>query len=458
MKLKYFRRGFLILLALCGLYVFVLWGEWLPPVSDAQRADLALMEEDSGRVAGQRDAFPLAMLMPYAIPASEFQAVWAADQARYAELSAANKGLSFVSTAKGKYPESVVDTTDLCKRETVSCLSHVREKRELVTAALAPHAAYLARTHALRSADYMRQPFEPSLASPVPPFRGIGPLQATSSALQFIDGQVDTALDNTCRDLASWRRLRAHTDMLIADMVGVSYGSQLAHLLAEMLGELPPDHSLPASCSEALAAPTADEFNQCDSLRNEYRTLASYITLAMAEERVDEAPRAGLNLTSFFAPLGINETATRARVASHAAATCRYSREFAQGSGSGAAPTLEAPTWQDRMFNPIGSVLWQVATPDYAQYVARARNFEATLQALRTVAWLRGQTLPPAAAFAGRPADMATPRHTLVIDEGQHALRLTLLKPRPNEQADVLLPLPGSRVMAVPTTQAAAPN
>lgn len=435
----------LALLGLLALYLLLLWSDWLPRTTPEQAAALELLHKPAQRAVGQRDAFPLLWSLYHAVPATERASLLAADQQAYAALEAAGKPADFRSVAEDKYPKAEPDRGKLCPRsQEADCLAFVRAQPDVVRAEVARHAALLARAAELRAADHARYGFRPSLYSRLPQM-SVGPLQRSAVALQFIDGQVDPALDNACRDLAAWRRLRSHTDMLVLDMVGVAFASDAASLLATMLAELPADHVLPSGCAQALAAPDESEFDQCDVWRGEFASIANTLV---------DLPRTGMGalegrdpgLLDSFAPMLVNERATIAGFAPHFARLC--TEDAAQAPGP--------PGWQARVFNPIGSQYFEIALADYGSYRQRALDFAAILQGLRSVAWLRGQA-DAAAAFASRPEDLKNMAGEIRFDAAGQRLLVPLRKPRDGSPAEWPLPLAASRaVSADPATGAEA--
>lgn len=93
----------------------------------------------------------------------------------------------------------------------------------------------------------------------------------TANAVEFVSEDPLGALEATCRDLDTFRRLGVHSDLLITRMSMIRYVTDgYGKLIADMLGELSRETPLPDSCKRALAAPTADEASVCQAIRGEF--------------------------------------------------------------------------------------------------------------------------------------------------------------------------------------------
>jgi len=437
------KKILLGLLAVLLTYLLVLWSEWLPRTTPAQQAAQALLQQPLQRAQGQHDAFPLLWSLSYDMPEAERANLLATDQKAYAQMEAAGKAVAFKSTAQGRYPEAWPEKSELCPpAQTGDCLTHVRANLEQIRATVALHAGLLSRATALRDSDHAHYGFRPSMVSPLPSL-GIGPLQVTASALEFVEGRPEAALDGACSDLASWRRLRSHTDMLLLDMVGVAFVDEEAALLASMLAELPADRPLPASCSAALAAPVAGETDQCDVWRGEYASTSNTIGGFSSAEMAMVAGREP-GISDRLSSLLLNERATLASFAPYYAQLCQ----------SGGPQPFAPPGVVSQIFNPAGSAMLETAVPDYSGYRQRVQDMLVIVQGLRTVTWLRSQA-DPVAAFAQRPQDMKTPDREITLDADGRHLRIPLLQPRNGMPKEWLLPLPASRSIAASPLQAA---
>jgi hypothetical protein len=421
----------LALLTLLGLYVAFLLSPWLPPMPAEPRDALALMQAPLVRAVGEHDAFPRLWLLRQDVPEAEITTLFAED--REAILRAApDVPPESDLPSLARYPREPLDSGSLCPRAPQSCLAYVREDPKQARGIVQAHLPLLARATALREADHVRYGFTANPRSPVPPLGGIGNLQAMATALRFEEGDHGGALESACTDLATWRRLRARTDMLLMDMVGIAFAGTLAHLVAEMLAELPPDHPLPEACAHALAPEEPGEFDQCDVWRGEFALVSNVMTGLAAGETAELASE---HLPPVFNRLLLKERATLGLSAQHYARLCAGREHLAPAE----------PGWLDRAFNPVGSILIAVAAPNLDDYRDRAEDFRALMQAMRLLVWLRGQA-DPAVVLGAPPAEFATPRHALRVDVGAASVAWDRLNAPRGESATWSLPLAGSRL------------
>ena len=104
----------------------------------------------------------------------------------------------------------------------------------------------------------------------------------------MVDGDVAGAFDRLCQDSATWRRLRARSDMLIQDMIGVAQMSNAAQLYAQILAEQPAGFAAP--CPEVFASLSDDELDQCAVFRMEYLVWRNSMPQAIeGEPKLQEA-------------------------------------------------------------------------------------------------------------------------------------------------------------------------
>ncbi len=134
--------------------------------------------------------------------------------------------------------------------DDMSCLAKVRAAPEDTAEALARQTQLLERARRLRDTEVLRNAM-PNGYAPLPYF---SLLPMTAHALAFVQGEEEYAVAETCRDLATWRRLAINTDMLVGTIRGITFaGRGHARLLADMLSEWPVDRPLPEACDAALA-------------------------------------------------------------------------------------------------------------------------------------------------------------------------------------------------------------
>lgn len=430
------KRMVLLLLAPALFYLLLVALDVLPPSSRERAAAVQLLQLPNQRAVGEHDGFARLWSWQHEVPEAELQAVLAADSQQLQRHLDSEDSTSPRFDARGRYRELGYDPQGLCPPAPASCLEHVRVAPEATAAALAAQQPLLQRLQGLHQADHIRYGFTPALDSPLPPLQGIAALTATANAQAFASGQVEAALAGSCRDLATWRRLRSRTDALVVDMVGIAIAAQQAQLLAEMLAELPPQQALPADCELALAPPSAGELDQCDDWRGEYRLMQN----AVRDHLPRSAASEGSLLPGALVKLAVNERATLERLALPLAALC----------GASIDPVATGPGWMDWVFDPFGTQLGEIAQPDFGQYRQRAEDFLQLLQGLRLARWLGAQA-EPAAAFAARPQDYRGFDERLQFDPGAASVQVHWRQPpRSGAPADWALPIAGSRRPATP--------
>ncbi|MGY0560713.1 hypothetical protein ACW7G2_08360 [Luteimonas sp. A277] len=380
----------IVLLALIVL-VAVLWSiSRVRGGSPEQRAALELFEqmpEPSGR-----NAWPLAWLLQWDVPASEVEAVAAEDAARFnalppfgdAEREAAVAALE--SVAAGRYRDlgpTLVDGPASCGLGggpgAGGCLAHVRDDRDAHAARLAGANDLVDRVEALADYDHMYSLISPVLDARLPRLQWLG-LPTTRHALWFVDGEHDRALAGSCRAITGYRRLATNSDTLLFSTMGFAVIGGQSALLAEMLAELPVGHVLPGECDEALAPLQPEELGTCRAMRGEWAWGA-------------EARNWMAGTMSPGGQLVYDPGTTDALIAAHLAWPC--SDEAGRLRAQDLPVSIpELPAGLGRLecwANLVGCVLSDIAAPAYVHYEDRALDAAAKIRLLQTLAWMREQ-------------------------------------------------------------------
>lgn len=428
--LKFF--GLLLLLALVWLGLVL--SEWLPRSTEAELTAMAVLESKSANVSGARNAFPAIWLMSYDVPDAELEAVAAADTAAFLDATKQGQVTHFTSTAEGKYaavPGPPGIDPLLCETWGGSCLVRVRANPEASRARVAEFAKRLERGDRLAQYDHYAYGFRPRLDAPIGGASSFT-LQLTAAALDYLDGNVDSAFARVCHGTATWRRLRAHSDALIMDMLGVAQMSGAAKLYAEMLAEQAPDFTPP--CAETFAPLSDAEANQCAVFRGEF--------LFMRNTIEDETLFAELadseNRRSRLLPALINERHVVHASAPYFANQCTAEnlervrrRDPAPLPPVGDSP-CGAMSWT---FDPVGCHIALLSMPDYNDYYLRVLDLDARLKLLQSALWLRTQPADGdrAAQFAARPGGLQSTHHPMRYDSEHNMLRMTNLEKRRGE-------------------------
>lgn len=437
--LKKFLLG---LMGLFVVYVAVVWSGVLPRNTAEQDRALAVLKEPYQYARGKQNAFKHVWLAPYDIPAAEIDAAYALELQNYHAAAKAKTSASYGSHLNKKYARQELPSKRLCPRGPKSCLAFVRENPEEARKTATEFSAYRLRAERLRNADHLANELDFNFVTPLPPLAGINGVQTLSAAVDFNDGKTDQALDAVCQNYKVWRQLRSHTDILVVDMVGVSFGNDQLNLLADMLAELPVDHPLPPSCSVALEPLAVNEIDQCDIARGEMKTMSGTF------QYVKDAGIASIEFgrSGFIDRLlstSINVRASEARLAPHIAGLCAGQTAPSGELGIGMS---------DRIFDPMGSTFSELAVSNYADYRRRAKDFTGILQMMRTLVWLRTQP-DTESTVSLQPDDLKMTDHKLVIDKSSKTLSIELLSPRNNDPTKWTLPMAGSRLKPVTADQ-----
>lgn len=422
------RKGLKVLLGLLGLvgvWLALVLTEWLPPETALERESVAAVEAPHPNVAGTRNAFAALQVFGLDVPPGEIESAVAGDVKAYAEFAAHRQDKPFEAPSAQKFAKlpvpAAADGPILCEGWKDDCLTRVRANREVVRERLARFEKIAAHGDALADYDYYHYEFVRRVDSPGLTLAGLPQVFQTRVALDYADGKVDAAFARVCRDVRTWRTLRAHADMLIVDMIGVAMMSNGARLYAQMLAEQPPTFAPP--CTDVFA-PLADaELDQCAVFAFEYDTLKRTFQDAMEEAAIGNEP----DLKSAITDKLVNK---RHVIAGGAVANARYClpahRDRAHrrsGEALDSAPTCGAFAYA---FDPVGCLLTQIAIPVYDDYYLRVLDLDARMKLVQSVVWLRAQ---PAdgdrrAQFEARPDTLKSPANETRIDPDKALLSM----------------------------------
>ncbi len=366
-----------LLLAGVGLYaVSALW-----PLSAERRAALAVL--DRPPPAPGRNAFAALYLLNHDVPESEWDALVAADVARYRALRPGSMdAFAFMPVADPRWPRLSTRASDStvssCDWRKGDCLARVREHREAFAQWLASQSVVAGRAAAIAGYGHYRTPFPPGISAPLPALQGVS-LPLVDAALAFVDGRREQAMAATCGHIAGWRPLLAQSDNLLVSVMAAAQVASGAHLLAQMAAELPPGQALPASCASALRPMQVDEIRVCEPMRGEARLGWSAMEAADTEME-------GQRLSALF----YDAKRTRAINAPLMAWSCGDQAGRAIADDVAAFPP-SPPTslWRlECVSNFIGCALMSVAAPAYGDYQLRAQDVAAQLRLTAAAIWL----------------------------------------------------------------------
>jgi hypothetical protein len=449
--MTFVKRGLLlVLLLICAYLIFVFAMRQRDPTPE-QQAALDVLRAPNPQWEGD-DAYPALWALGYAVPADQQAAVLQEDVARIDAAAGEHGG-----PGNGRFerlPDLPANSPGLCRADE-SCLATVRAAREAAATLVQTHDARLQQSlaPALLDAGHARYPFRPTLASPIaaaPAFH----LVRTHHALRYLDGDVAGALTGTCRQIASWRRLSAHTDSLVLSIVGARVVAENLELFGEILAELPPDLGLPAECGGAVAATDAAELDLCPSFRNEFRMYDAIASMDRSQLFSND-----VGLPALPGQLLFDNEALVARSAPVIGGMCMEATRGAMVADQ-PLPPVPAPecSFAERLADPTGCELIGIAVPDYGGYAARRMDLRAQLLLARTLLWLRGQAADPrplADRLAARPAELQMETRPVTLGEDGASLRVPLHYTRDGEYFSLPLPL-ALRAAAAPAVAPAA--
>jgi hypothetical protein len=400
---------------------------------------------------GSRNAFASVWLSTWDVPAAERDAVMQADIAAWTKFrSEPHKvGEAFQSSAKDKYPAVPRPSGDatLCQNWSEGCLAKVRANPQVARESAAKYAVFAQKGEELAQFDHLSMLLPMTFDAPIPPLAGYSNVALTNAALKAVDGDAAGALADTCRFAATWRQLRAHTDLLIGDMVGVAYVAAAADLATQIQATAPADLAWPAMCDTAFAPLADSELDQCAEMHSEYR---GYDDILGQQEAI-LGPEEGNSLARWLTAHFMNARRTAGAMAPSYAAFCtdaarqRNAQRKPIAQQEVSTPTCATPDW---IFDPVGCAVQAKALPDFSPYYNRILDLDARLKALQTARWLRTQlqeNLP--AALAARPANLQTPLQPMVLSDDRQHLTLTLLDRDPTRHQWVIAmppPLPAA--------------
>lgn len=409
-------RGLVLASCLLVIAVVLAWGvsRALGP-SDAQTRDLARMRA-LPPLQGS-DAFGALWLLAYDIPEAKRQAVQAEDMRLHARPDrvpddAPGFDGARASSAEGRFPKSVPAAEELarfCGGTGSDCLARVAADRAGYAALLAKYAGLIDRAEALARHDGLRHPLQGTsdgLGFMSPPYH-LSKLTATRHAFDFLAGREADALAGTCRDVNTWRRLGAESDLLVSRMVGVAYVDIHVGLFADMLARIPRDVSLPPECARAFAPPADKELSMCQAMQGE--------VLWIERSMMSRSGETQGQWQRFLEAALMSRDMTLADLAQVHAIHCDPDAIRQFGEDVPWRDTRALPGWLriQCIGNPLGCRMGSLAQPAYDAYVGRLQDGNARIRLVGVLLQLRGegtdattfeQRLLKASAQVGHPS------------------------------------------------------
>lgn len=412
--------------------------------TESQREAIAEMEQPPD--FGGENAFALLWTLGRDVPEDRLEAVMAEDVRRFSEKPAIpdpdereSWGIKSVAEDYPDLTPSAEDRERFCRPRKDDCLARVREDLEAYVALVERNRRLLDRIAALREFDYVRFEFPYRVYTPLPSYQNIFLLR-TRHAVAFAQGRTREALEATCRDINTWRRLGAHSDNLITRLISVANSTDNhGHMLANMLGELPVDMPLPEACDDALAPPGFVDVSICNAMHGEFNTSAHSI-----RNLWEPMGQSGL-LDRLSRPLLFDAEATVGMSAQQLRSFCGESERDRLRADRREIP--ESSTLGMLRFacvaNPIGCMMNSIALPSYTDYRYRLQDHGAKLRVLGSLTWMRRNAddgRSPADLLADRPDDFKSPARDIEFGPDGRTLRVPLYDTKRGEYWSIPLP------------------
>lgn len=427
-----------ICVAVIVLVMAFAWGRLRGP-SEQQAAAMKFFAQDM-RPAKGRNAFPAMWFGDYDVPADQVDALYRQERVDISRWLATarydGKNFpSFVSSLTANYAKvprlSEEDKALTCSLESKDCLATVRDHRDQVAALLVRNAARLAREKAYGTYDFSWDDLPRDVFAPFPSYGTTNSLWLTAAALEFVNGDATSALQQVCTNALAQRRMHAHSNTTIDIFLAMFRLKTAASVFLQMLAALPLDQPLPDTCNQAFAHVDEKDVDLGASMQSDFQTTVAISRQSLAVSRKNQP-------VEWFAQLAYSPTVMLRQAAVRNAWMC---------SDAVAAQVLEDHLFSvedfprladpfDWLSNASGSVLSAIAQPVYINNLNRQADGVAVLRLVATVLWLRqthGNGLPLAERLQQRPAWMliAGDRHFGLSKDGRR-LHMDYHYPRKN--------------------------
>lgn len=417
------KRRWKLLAVLLGLplsWMALVASGWLPRLRAEDVAAVTMLSQPAA-LTGERNAFALLQSFDRDVPESDWERVAAEQMAKVSGRTLLD-GYSLQAGAEyPAYPALPPALKEVCTSWGGQCLSAVRAHTDAVREHLAQAGARLARGERLLDYDYYRYDGPLRVDSPIMTVSGYFNQLLMSIALKHVDGDSAAALDQLCRHVAGWRRLRGQTDMLILDMLGTAFVSGGTTLYADILAELPADYSPP--CPQTFAPLDDRELQLCPIVHAEFQSYQASAQVLGAD--VVLAVNGETTLLGRLGSLFDNPAHRDAIVARTLARYCgeaHLARVRARASGPALQPL--ACSMEEWLFDPPSCLLGDLMV-DYDPYYHRQLDLDGRLRLLNLAMHLRGLDADAAErAFAEREASLRSSAHEMQIDSATQVVRM----------------------------------
>lgn len=363
------------------------------------------------------NAYPALLLLPYDVPAAKLEALAAAESQRFNRTPV---GAGFELRVPHQDLAVGVAKPANCNWRDSGCLEQVRQHRDAYAARLQQQAPLLQRARSLGQYGHYRSLMDQRIDTEFPRFQVLT-AATTHHALQFVDGDVESALTGVCGDVQAWRRLAPTADNLLASMIGSAVIQGSSQLFAEMLESLPVDHPVPLSCTTAFVAPAATELSLCQAMRGEAAMARNFSSAAWTEQQQSLTP-----LQRAWGGVVYDQRKTEARLApTYAWACTSQARDMVARDVPALRNAKTRSLWDfECLGNMAGCTLADIAAPAYTSYLQRMQDTGAVIRATGTLLWLRdrraaGDLRPVAELLGEQPESLNSATRPLkLVGEG----------------------------------------
>lgn len=385
------------------------------------------------------NAFQTLWQLPYAIPAAERDAVFVEDVPRWRAAVVDPAALPEpASVAVGRYPPTLVeaDRERLCTSGR-TCLAQVQADPAAYADVVARHRDWFDRMESLSAHAGLRDPFGYPAEMPLPEHLQYGGQLRTRYALDFVQGRRDAAFDGTCRAIATWRRLGANSDTLIARLAAAAHvRASYADLFLSMLAQVPRDFVLPPSCDAAFAPTTVQEVSLCDAARGEFAHVRSGLSVTLRQRAASGVLSRLSDALTFDEDMAVAEQAMRLApfCAPETTAKLRADVRFVVSE-----PPAMSLVRLECASDMAGCLLREIGKSADNDYAAQVEDTNARVRLVAELLRLRADTSETGPVLARLEARHAASRRLRVIDGGR-ALCLDNFRTRPDACWRVPLP------------------
>lgn len=372
----------------------------------ASPESLALSRLDRGpEVPDAANAY--VYLMGLSVPQDADPLLWGAARARWVRSPDARAGSTTlpgpVVPANLPHPESVDDVAGACDQPSVDCAQSLAHGPAAVQAWLASEDWRLKRYDALLQRAHWHEALPHAATDPFPPYQHALEMQRLFLLKTWqigASGDAAAVADRLERDARFWRRVLAHSDLLITKMIATAglrrnlgYGALAIRALAPSQA----GQGVPGAWKEPISA---DERSMLRALDGEWRWT----------QRLAQDLKAGVDATARDRALGVffqpQDTANLQAAGIYAFQRAR-AVPYDQLATASRQP-VDLPAIGP--YNPVGRTLYRLVPASYADYAARVADLEGMRRAALAAAALHTHEVPPSAVSdALRALDIRDP-------------------------------------------------